>query len=83
MSKKEGFDLMFKVILVGLSGVGKSNILLRYTRGEFSQEWQTTLGVEYASKIVTTKTGTRINLQIWDTMGQEKYKYPWLQLGLS
>ena len=66
---------MFKVILVGLSGVGKSNILMRYTKGEFSEQWQSTLGVEYASKIVQTKQGTRINLQIWDTMGQEKYKY--------
>lgn len=70
MSHKKDHDYLFKVILIGLSGVGKSNILLRFTKGEFSPEWQTTLGVEYATKTVITKKGTRIKLQIWDTAGQ-------------
>jgi small GTP-binding protein len=81
--EKKEHDYMFKVILVGLSGVGKSNILLRYTRDEFSSDWQTTLGVEYAAKTVTTSQGTRIKLQIWDTAGQEKYRYSPAYLGLS
>lgn len=66
---------MFKLILVGYAGVGKSNILLKYTRDQFSEEAQSTIGVEYATKTITTPQGTRIKLQIWDTAGQEKYKY--------
>lgn len=61
---------MFKLILIGAAGVGKSNILLKYTKDQFSEGWNTTIGVEYATKIVTTDQGTRIKLQIWDTAGQ-------------
>lgn len=66
---------MFKLILIGAAGVGKSNILLKYTKDQFSEGWNTTIGVEYATKIVTTEHGTRIKLQIWDTAGQERYRY--------
>ena len=65
---------MFKLILVGFVAVGKSNILLKYTRDQFNEESQSTIGVEYATKTITTSQGTRIKLQIWDTAGQEKYK---------
>lgn len=68
-------DYMFKVILLGKSGVGKSNILLRCTKNEFVCNCDSTLGVEYATKIITTSSGIRIKLQIWDTAGQEKYRY--------
>lgn len=66
---------MFKVVLVGQSSVGKSSILLRFSQELFHPEYQMTLGVEYAVRTVTTQKGNRIKLQIWDTMGQEKYKY--------
>lgn len=65
---------MFKLILIGSAAVGKSNILLKYTKDQFSENSQTTIGVEYATKIVTTATGFRIKFQIWDTAGQEKYR---------
>ena len=65
---------MFKLILVGFVAVGKSNILLKYTRDQFNEESQSTIGVEYATKTITTSQGTRIKLKIWDTAGQEKYK---------
>ena len=52
--KTKDYDYMFKVVLVGLTGVGKSNILQRYTKDEFSTEFQSTLGVEYATKLVIT-----------------------------
>ena len=61
---------MFKLILVGFVAVGKSNILLKYTRDQFNEESQSTIGVEYATKTITTSQGTRIKLQIWDTAGQ-------------
>lgn len=66
---------MFKLILIGSAGVGKSNILLKYTKDQFMEGWNTTIGVEYATKIVITDQGTRIKLQIWDTAGQERYRY--------
>ena len=65
---------MFKLILVGFVAVGKSNILLKYTRDQFNEESQSTIGVEYATKTITTSQGTRIKLQIWDTAGQERFR---------
>lgn len=66
---------MFKLILIGAAGVGKSNILLKYTKDQFVEGWNMTIGVEYATKIVTTDRGTKIKFQIWDTAGQERYRY--------
>lgn len=68
MSKND-FDYMFKVILIGSSSVGKSNILLRFTRNQFNERHQMTIGVEYAAKNVETN-GKNVRLQIWDTLGQ-------------
>lgn len=68
MSKAE-HDYMFKIILIGSSGVGKSNVLLRFTRDQFNEHHQTTIGVEYAAKNVET-SGKVIRLQVWDTVGQ-------------
>ena len=73
-SENKEFDYMFKLILIGSAGVGKSNILLKYTKDQFSEGWNTTIGVEYATKIVNTEQGSRIKLQIWDTAGQERYR---------
>lgn len=68
MSKGD-YDYMFKLILIGSSTVGKSNILLRYTRNQFNENHQTTLGVEYAAKSVEVNDQV-VRLQIWDTVGQ-------------
>jgi small GTP-binding protein len=65
---------MFKVIMVGTASVGKSNILLRYTKNLYNELQNTTIGVEFATKIMVTNNGTRIKLQLWDTAGQERYK---------
>jgi small GTP-binding protein len=72
--EKLEYDFMFKLVLIGAAGVGKSNILMKYTKDQFMEGWNTTIGVEYATKIVTTEQGTRIKLQIWDTAGQERYR---------
>jgi GTPase SAR1 family protein len=47
-------DYMFKLVLLGSSGVGKSNILLRFTKNEFNTNIGSTIGVEYATKTVQT-----------------------------
>ncbi|KAK9213908.1 hypothetical protein WN944_005894 [Citrus x changshan-huyou] len=59
----EEYDYLFKVVLIGDSGVGKSNLLSRFTRNEFCLESKSTIGVEF-----TTRT-----LQ-WDTAGQERFR---------
>ena len=69
----EDYDIIFKLVLIGDSGVGKTNILWRYVRDEFSIETKSTVGVEFGSKIVKYPT-VNIKVQIWDTAGQERYK---------
>ena len=67
------YDLIYKIILVGDSGVGKTNILTRYINNEFSFSTQSTVGVEFSGKMIK-KDGKAIKLQIWDTAGEERYK---------
>ena len=70
---EENFDILYKIVIIGDSGVGKSNILSRYVRDEFSIDTKATVGVEFGSKIISINN-QQIKIQIWDTAGQEKYK---------
>jgi small GTP-binding protein len=74
MAKDEDYDYLFKVVLIGDSGVGKSNLLSRFTRDEFNLESKSTIGVEFATKSVAAGDGKVIKAQIWDTAGQERYR---------
>jgi len=67
------YDYLFKIVLIGDSGVGKSNLLSRFTRGEFNLESKSTIGVEFATKSIEVD-GKRLKAQIWDTAGQERYR---------
>ncbi|THU44457.1 hypothetical protein C4D60_Mb02t07570 [Musa balbisiana] len=69
----EEYDYLFKVVLIGDSGVGKSNILSRFTRNEFCLESKSTIGVEFATRTLQVE-GRIIKAQIWDTAGQERYR---------
>ncbi|CAG9334361.1 unnamed protein product [Blepharisma stoltei] len=69
----DDYDYLFKIILIGDSGVGKSNMLSRYTRKEFNLESKTTIGVEFAQKNIVID-GKTVKAQIWDTAGQERYR---------
>merc|ERR1740117_1430871 len=71
--QQEKYDYLFKVVVIGDSGVGKSNLLSRFTRGEFNLESKSTIGVEFATRTVTIE-GKTIKAQIWDTAGQERYR---------
>uniref|UniRef100_A0A7S0ZUY4 Uncharacterized protein n=1 Tax=Noctiluca scintillans TaxID=2966 RepID=A0A7S0ZUY4_NOCSC len=73
MQQKDDYDYLFKIVLIGDSGVGKSNLLSRFTRDEFTLESKSTIGVEFATKSVTTNNKV-IKAQIWDTAGQERYR---------
>jgi GTPase SAR1 family protein len=66
MSQLSTADYIFKIVLTGDSGVGKSNLLSRFTRNEFSLEGRSTIGVEFSTKEVQVD-GKTIKVQIWDT----------------
>ncbi|CAI9782087.1 unnamed protein product [Fraxinus pennsylvanica] len=70
---EDDYDFLFKVVLIGDSGVGKSNLLSRFTRDEFSLESKSTIGVEFATRSLNVD-GKVIKAQIWDTAGQERYR---------
>ena len=63
-----------KVLILGDSGVGKSNMLTVYTEHNFIHDSISTIGVDFVKKDVELENGNKITLQIWDTAGQEKYK---------
>ncbi|GMR49494.1 hypothetical protein PMAYCL1PPCAC_19689, partial [Pristionchus mayeri] len=73
MGSSEDYDYLFKVVLIGDSGVGKSNLLTRFTRNEFDLESGTTIGVEFTARNIQIE-GRTIKAQIWDTAGQERYR---------
>jgi small GTP-binding protein len=67
------YDLSFKVIIVGDSGVGKSCLALKGTKNLFENNYVTTIGFEFFSFNIKVDTKI-IKLQIWDTCGQEIYR---------
>ncbi|GJJ75732.1 Ras-related protein Rab-11A [Entomortierella parvispora] len=73
MSKEDEYDYLFKVVLIGDSGVGKSNLVSRFTRNEFNLESKSTIGVEFTTRSIQVDAKT-IKAQIWDTAGQERYR---------
>lgn len=73
MGAEDQYDFIWKVVLVGDSGVGKTNLLSRFTRNEFNAESKTTIGVEFATRNVQIR-GKTVRAQIWDTAGQERYR---------
>jgi len=62
------------VVIIGDSGVGKSNLLSRFTRDSFDLDSKTTIGVEFATRSIVTEDDKTIKAQIWDTAGQERYR---------
>ena len=69
----ESYDLLFKLILIGDSCVGKSNILLKYLKNEFDPNSRATVGVEFGTKNIVINE-KKIKIQIWDTAGEERYR---------
>jgi Ras-related protein Rab-11A len=65
-------DYVFKVVLIGDSAVGKTQLLARFARNEFSVDSKATIGVEFQTKTLVIDNKT-VKAQIWDTAGQERY----------
>jgi len=67
------YSFLFKYIIIGDTGVGKSCLLLQFTDKRFQPVHDLTIGVEFGARMVTID-GKQIKLQIWDTAGQESFR---------
>jgi Ras-related protein Rab-18 len=74
----DSLDHVFKVLMIGDAGVGKSSILQQFTDGYFSENLQSTIGVDFKVKVMTVMgpddKPKRIKVTIWDTAGQERFR---------
>ncbi len=68
------FEYVLKIIVIGPGSVGKSSIIRRFVKNEFSFDYKFTIGVEINSKVVKYEKGTFAQLTIWDIGGQERFK---------
>ncbi|CAN6552397.1 unnamed protein product [Malus baccata var. baccata] len=68
-----GEEYLFKIVIIGDSAVGKSNLLSRYSRNEFNAHSKATIGVEFQTQIMQID-GKEVKAQIWDTAGQECFR---------
>ncbi|GAB6025891.1 Ras-protein Rab-26 [Chamberlinius hualienensis] len=74
LSAPEPYDVAYKIMMVGDSGVGKTCFLVRFKDGTFlSGNFISTVGIDYRNKVVVVDE-TRVKLQIWDTAGQERFR---------
>ena len=73
-NEKKEEEIIFKIITLGDTGVGKTSIINRYITGKFTDNIATTLGVNYSYKNLTFNKTHKIMLKLIDTCGQEKYR---------
>uniref|UniRef100_A0A8C0GKU7 Uncharacterized protein n=1 Tax=Chelonoidis abingdonii TaxID=106734 RepID=A0A8C0GKU7_CHEAB len=67
------YDYLFKLLLIGDSGVGKSCLLLRFADDNYTDSYISTIGVDFKIRTIELE-GKTIKLQIWDTAGQERFR---------
>uniref|UniRef100_A0A8D0D3K3 Ras-related protein Rab-19 n=1 Tax=Sander lucioperca TaxID=283035 RepID=A0A8D0D3K3_SANLU len=69
----DSFDLLFKIILIGDSNVGKTCLVQNFKSGIFSEKQQNTIGVDFTVRTVDID-GKKVKMQVWDTAGQERFR---------
>ncbi|XP_076469482.1 ras-related protein Rab-43-like [Babylonia areolata] len=69
----EAFDFLFKIVLIGDAGVGKTCIVQRFKSGTYTEKHGSTIGVDFTMKTLNID-GKLVKLQIWDTAGQERFR---------
>ncbi len=72
-SKKPTYDYVAKVVVLGDSAVGKTNILLRFTENDYKPSHMATIGIDFKNKSLQLD-GRVLKMQIWDTAGQERFR---------
>ncbi len=73
MMDEEDIAIILNVIVIGDASVGKTNLVSRYVKNEYSEQTKPTIGADFCTKIVNIK-GKNVNIKFWDTAGQEKYR---------
>jgi len=68
-----GKTYSYKVLVVGNAKCGKTSIIARYAKNSFSEAYSTTIGADYARKVVNQADGNRVQLQLWDLAGQDRF----------
>ena len=71
---EESTEMIFKIIIIGDSTTGKTNILSKYLNDKFDKNTKATIGMELGNKSFKINND-KVNCQIWDTAGQERYRY--------
>uniref|UniRef100_A0A672V163 Ras-related protein Rab-1 n=1 Tax=Strigops habroptila TaxID=2489341 RepID=A0A672V163_STRHB len=69
----KAYDHLFKLLLIGDSGVGKTCLIIRLAEDSFSSTYISTIGIDFKIRMVDID-GKKIKLQVWDTAGQERFK---------
>jgi small GTP-binding protein len=67
------YDFLFKLLLIGDSGVGKTCVLFRFAEDAFNSTFISTIGIDFKIRTIEMD-GKKIKLQIWDTAGQERFR---------
>ena len=66
---------IFKVIVAGAGGVGKTALIQRYVTGTFIEDHKMTIGAAFSVKDITLDTGESVRLQLWDFAGEERFRF--------
>lgn len=69
----KSYDYLFKLLLIGDSGVGKTSILFKFSEDTFSTAFISTIGIDFKIRTIEVD-GKKIKLQVWDTAGQERFR---------